>query len=153
MSLAKQFLTWGGFHKLELMELGEDIKEGVWLEKPPMRMRAALQWSSRFTGLADPGVIHKPTVQKEDGKVSDSSPDTASMDSPESSSPTTPDIPISDESTSKSTEPRTLLTELPQRLLELTQLSPNPTPPEITIPPPGQLTPKQPKKGTKKADV
>ena len=154
-ALAKHFLSWGGFHKLEPVEkTGMDIKETVWHEQPQMRMRAALQRCSRVSGFPNPAIISKRTARGNDGKVSNSSPSSASMHSPGSSSPTTLDIPISHESTSNPTQSRSLPTESPQPPSESppepTQPSPKPTPPEITIPPPGQLTPEQPKKASQR---
>ena len=147
-SLATYFLSWGGFHKLEPVEKPVvDIKETVWHKQPQMRMRAALQRCSRLSGFANPAIISKRTAhRKNDGEVSNSSPGSASMDSPGSSSPTTRDIPISHESTSKPTQSsRSLPTEFPQ--------PPSQSPPEQTLPPPkppGQLTPEQPKKASQR---
>lgn len=119
-------------------------------------MRAALQGCSLVTGalnpaVRNPAVIRKPTVGKE---VSDSTPASASMDSPESPVPL--DIPISHESTSNldQSQSPSLPTESVQPLSqsppEPTQPPPEPTQPPSeptsapsTIPPPGQLTPEQ----------
>ena len=137
MAFAEHFLRWGGFHELiPIKKLDSDIMHKVWHEQPQLRMRFALQRCSQYAGLPDPGIIQRPSVikKKGDGKVSDSSPGSASMDSP------TPNIPNSTQSRSLPTKPpqSTL-----QTLLELTKLPPKPTPPESTIPPPGQLTPEQ----------
>ena len=126
-----------------------DITEDEWFEKPEweqVHMRAALQRCSQATGFANPAVIGAHQKNREG---SNSSPASASMDSPESSSPPALDIPITHESTSKSTESRSLLTEFPQSpspsLHEPNQPHPEPTPPKPTILPPGQLTLEQKK--------
>ena len=153
-ALARQFLRWRGFHPLKPIE-EKEYKEDDWLEKAhwdQARMRTAVQRCSRILQCVNPAVI-RPTAHENDGKVSDTSSASASMDSPESSSPTALDIPITHESTSKSTQSRSLLTEFPQSPSqpppELTQVPPEPTSPEPTIqptiPPPGQLTPEQKK--------
>ena len=159
--LATQFLRWRGFHELEPIEASKDVRESEWLERPDLeqvRMRAALQWCARIAGRPNPAVICKLTAHENDGKESDSNPASVSMNSPESSlpessSPTTLDIPTSHESTSKSTQSSSLPTELPQppsqSSPEVTQLPPEPTPPKPIIPPSGQLTPEQ-KKTTQK---
>jgi hypothetical protein len=168
--ISEAFLRWRGFHKLKRISVSNDTKEGEWLGKPVWEqacMRAAIKQCAKFSGLPNPAVTrnsitHKndgkksdsspasaskdspksssPTAHENDGKVSNSSP--ASMDLPESSSPTTLDIPISHESTSKSTQPHSLQTEISQPPSH----SPSePAPLEPTILPPGQLTPEQKK--------
>ena len=83
MSFAEQFLRWGGFHELKPLNSWGDLKEIVWLENPQMRMRAALQRCARLTGLADPAIFRPTKAQKDDGKVSDSSPGSVPDKSPE----------------------------------------------------------------------
>lgn len=146
MSLARLFLRWGGFHKLEPIQGPRDITESEWFAKTDIeqvRMRAALQWSSRITGLANPAILRKPTDNDE--TASDSGAASVPMDSPESISPSTLDVPISHESTSKSTQSPSLLTESPQPPFhspsEPTQPPPESTP--ATTLQPGQLTPEQ----------
>ena len=171
IELAKAFLSWRGFHKLEPIQVSKNIVEGDWFGKPvweQVRMRAALQYCSDLTGLRNPAVL-TPTTHKNDGKVSGSSPAStskdssessspatnenngkvsnsspASMDLPESSSPTTENIPISNESTSKSKQSHSLRAQPhSQSPPEPTQLPPEPTEPSIL--PPGQLTLEQKK--------
>jgi hypothetical protein len=127
VSVARIFLRWGGFHKLEPIDASGDILEKDWFMKPDreqVRMRAALQLCSRITRLTNPAVKGEPTVASAAATASasmnssksrsttklDNSRQLASqpvrspsMASPKSSSPTTLDIPISHESTSKAT--------------------------------------------------
>jgi hypothetical protein len=130
LSVATHFLSWGGFHKLEPIKALSNIKESDCFTEPhwkQLRMRAAMQWCS------------------EKSRIRPNSPASASMDS--SSSPTKLDIPISHESTSNSTQSRSVQTELFQPPSQsspvLTQLPPEQIPPEPTIPPAGQLPPEQ----------
>jgi hypothetical protein len=148
MKLARDFMLWHGFHKLEPFRVSSPIRESEWFEKPyreQVRMRAAVQWASRTGRLDNSDIIRKLTAHESDKIVSDSSPASASMDSPESSSPTTLDMPISHESTPKSTQSLSALTEFPQPPSQsppvLTQLPPEPTP-KPTIPLPLEPTPK-----------
>ena len=154
-ALARQFLRWRGFHALKPIE-EKELREDNWLEKAywdQTRMRIAVQRCSRILQCDNPAVIRKPIAHENDGKVSDTSSASGSMDSPGSSPRTALDIPITHESTSKSTQSRSLLTEFPQSPSqtppELTQVPPEPTSPEPTIqptiPPPGQFTPEQKK--------
>lgn len=141
--LAKLFLKWGGFHKLEPIEGPRDIRERECFEKTDLeqvRMRAALQWCSQVTGLANPAVLHKPTARDKDETVSDSNAASASMDSLQSSPPSTLDIPISHEST----QSPSLLTSTPQPqpFPESTQPLPEAIPAPTTLQP-VQLTPEQ----------
>lgn len=91
------------------------------------------------SSAASASAVLKPTAQTEDNQESDSSAASASMNSIESSSPSTLDIPIS---ISKPTE-SPLLTETPQpQALESTQPSSKSTP-TPTTPHPEQLTREQ----------
>jgi len=152
LPLTTQFLLWGGFHKLEPNKSLSDFKESECFTEPhwkQVRMRTALRLCSKKIHFMKPDVYRKLTASwlESDGIVSDSSPASASMDSTESSSPTKLDIPISHESTSNSTQSRSVQTELPQPPSQsspvLTQLPPEQTPAEPTILPAGQLTPEQ----------
>ena len=148
-SLTLKFFSWGGFHKLEPIEASSNIKESDCFTEPhwkQLRMRTAQRWCLEKLRRFNPDICRKLIARGSDGIVSDSSPASASMNSPESSSPTKLDIPISHESTSNSTHSRSVQTELPQppsQSSAVTQLPPEQIPPEPTIPSAGQLTPEQ----------
>ena len=140
-ALARSFLLWHGFHKLEPTPKLQRIAEIEWFQKPvweQVRMRAAMQFCASVTRIRNPAILipttnendgielssspastsedspksSSPTTHKNDGEVSKSSP--ASMDLPESSSPTTLNNSSSHKSTSKSTRFHTSPSKLPQ---------------------------------------
>jgi len=126
--LSKAFLKWRGFHKPE--PFADDNE--AWFGKPVwerMAMTAAMDRCSKMAEVRNPG-LRKPKTNKNDGKVSESSSASTSMDSPEPSSPTTLEVP---------TQSHSLSTKLPQPLSQApggpTQLPLKPTPPNPAITP------------------
>ena len=94
MALARAFIKWGGFHKLEPVARSGNAYEfgnSEWVGKPvweQVRMRTAMQLSAKLANVLNPAITGKRTTRENDREVSVSSPASASMDSLESNSPT-----------------------------------------------------------------